>query len=541
MSMKLPKIGLQDMLKDGHKILEETVYRNIQAVKELTQVTRTSLGPNGKNKLIVNQHDKLFITNDAATIIKEMEIIHPACKILVMSAEQQQKECGDSSNFLIVFAGELLQKADSLLRMGLHQSDVIEGYSKASKKALEELESLVVERFTDPRDKKQLSKVITPVIASKQYGNEVLLSDLVTDACLSVMPKNPANFNVDNIRVVKILGSSLVNSTVINGMVFGREPETTIQRAEKAKVAVFTCPLDISRTETKGTVLIKNSEQLLNFSKEEEKALEQNFRDIAKSGVKVLVTGGNIGELSLHFINRFEMVAVKVLSKFDLRRICKATGATALARLGAPIPEEMGYCDLVEVVEIGSDRVTVFKQTSQDSGLSTIVIRGATTNMMDDIERAVDDGVNIVKCLIRDPKLLAGAGAVEIELSKRIQAVGDKASGLDQYAIKKFGEAFEVIPRTLCENSGLDPTEVISKLYAAHHSGKSTAGVDIENPAEGVLDAKERGILDSYISKYWAIKYATDAVLTILKVDQIIMSKPAGGPKPKDNPNWDED
>jgi len=337
-----------------------------------------------------------------------------------------------------------------------------------------------------------------------------------------------------------------------------------VTHAEKAKVAIFSCPLDTPKTETKGTVLISNGEELKAFAKQEEERLETVFRDIANTGVKVVVTGSGIGEMALHFLNRYNLVAVKVLSKFDLRRLCKATGATALARLvrppllftlfhslltsfpsfspqGAPIPEEIGKCDVVETVEIGGDRVTVFRQEEEESAMATLVVRGATQNMMDDIERAVDDGVNVIKLLLKDGRLLPGAGATEIELSRRIQAFGQKSPGLDQYAIKKFGEAFEVIPRTLCDNAGIDSVDIISQLYAQHQNGKVSFGVDIEEEEKGVCDVVEKKIFDAHQAKYWAIKFATDAAMTILKVDQIIMSKPAGGPKPRDNPNWDED
>jgi len=544
MALKIPKVGLTEMLKEGYKNyqgLEEAVFRNIAACKQLSQVTRTSLGPNGKNKMIINHLDKLFVTNDAATIIREMDVIHPAAKMLVMASEQQEKEVGDSSNFVIVFAGELLQKADGLLRIGLHPSDIIEGYTKASKKAIELLEGLVVSEVKDIFNKENLKQALLAPIASKQFGYEELLASLVSEACLNVMPKNPKNFNVDNVRVVKILGASTLDSRVMRGMVFNREPDSTVQHATNAKVAVFSCSIDVTKTETKGTVLITNSEDLLNFSKGEEAQLEQCIKELADSGAKVIVTGSGIGELAFHFINRYGMMAIKVLSKFELRRLCKVVGATPLARLGAPIPEEMGYCDIVEVTEIGGDRVTIFRQEKEESQMSTIVVRGATTNLMDDIERAIDDAVNVVKAIVRDPRLVPGAGATEIELARALSAIGKQETGLAQYSINKFAEAFEVIPSTLAENAGMDTTEVIAKLYAAHQNGKKSFGVDVESEDNGVIDVTSKGILDSYLAKYWAIKFATDAAVTVLRVDQIIMSKPAGGPKPRENKNWDED
>jgi len=272
--------------------------------------------------------------------------------------------------------------------------------------------------------------------------------------------------------------------------------------------------------------------------------MEKIFRELADSGVKVIVAGSSVSDLALHYLNRLSIVVVKVLSKFDLRRLCRVVGAAPLARLGAPMPEEMGTVDVVETEEIGGDRVTVFRQENETTRTATIVIRGATQNHLDDVERAVDDGVNAVKAISRDPRLVPGAGATEMQLIERIVAHGEKTPGLLQHAIRKYGEAFEVIPRTLAESAGLDATEVLSKLYAAHHKRDSwTAGVDLEDEkGTGILDAKERGILDLFVAKGSAIKLATEAARTVLAVDQIIVARQAGGPKPPGpNPNWDED
>jgi T-complex protein 1 subunit theta len=218
-------------------------------------------------------------------------------------------------------------------------------------------------------------------------------------------------------------------------------------------------------------------------------------------------------------------MAVKVLSKFDLRRLCRVIGATALTRLGTPMAEEMGYCDIVETVEIGSDRVTVFRQEeAEKSRTTTIVIRGATQNHMDDIERAIDDGINMIKAATRNPLLLPGAGAVEMELNKRLQAVAAKTPGLNQHAIKKFAEALEVVPRTLCDNAGMNATAALSRLYAAHYQEGDAGlsiGVDVENENDGTLDATAQGIFDSFVAKYSAYKLAADAAITVLRVDQV--------------------
>lgn len=383
---------------------------------------------------------------------------------------------------------------------------------------------------------------------------EDILASLVAEAVLAVLPKNPVNFNVDNVRVVKIMGGTLESSRVVKGMVFGREPEGTIKNVTKAKVGVFSCPIDISQTETKGTVLLKNAEEMMNYSKGEEERLESAVKELYDSGLRVVVAGATVGDLAMHYLNRFNILVVKILSKFELRRLCRVVGATPLARLGAPMPDEMGAVDVVETTEIGGDRVTVFRQEDVNSPTrtATIVLRGATQNHLEDVERAIDDGVNVVKAVTKDPRLVPGAGATEIQLVERISAFADKTPGLPQHAIRKFAEAFEVIPRTLADSAGLDTTEVLSRLYTAHQRTNQSAenkepywttGADLESGStDGTLDTVEEGILDLMASKSWAIRLASEAARTVLSVDQIIVARQAGGPKPPaQNPNWDED
>ncbi|GAA5875862.1 hypothetical protein JCM16303_004025 [Sporobolomyces ruberrimus] len=546
MALQVPRGG-SSLFKEGynmHSGIEEAVIRNIHAVAELSEIVRTSFGPNGRNKMVINHLEKLFVTSDAATIIRELEVVHPAGKVLVMASQQQEAEMGDRTNLVMILAGELLRKAEYLLMMGLHPSEVVLGYELARDKAVEELEKLTVKTLESPLTEESLKLALKPTLAAKQYGSEDLLASLVSEAVLAVMPKNPTAFNVDNVRVVKIMGGGLSQSRVIRGMVFGREPEGTILKAENAKVGVFTCGIDIAQTETKGTVLMKNAEDLLNFSTGEEKHMEKIFQELADSGLNVLVAGSSVGELALHYLNRHNILVIRVQSKFDLRRLCRVVGASPLARLGAPTPDEMGQCDVVETVEIGGDRVTVFRQKEEATRTATVVVRGATTNQMDDIERAIDDGVNVVKGLIKDSRLVAGAGATELELAKRVAEYGEKTPGLAQHAIKRFADALEVVPRTLAENAGLDATEVLSKLYAAHQGNeKGSIGVDVEGENGGILDAAEHEILDLLAATRWALRYGTDAAISVLRVDSIIMSRAAGGPVPKQggNPHWDED
>jgi len=544
MALSVPKApGFAQMMKDGAKHfsgLEETVIRSIDACKELSTTTRSVYGPNGLNKMVINHLEKLFTTNDAATILRELEVEHPAAKLLVMATQQQEQECGDGTNFVMIFAGALLENAEELLRMGLSVIEVSAGYDMALKKAHQILEELVIDRVKDIHDKEEVKKVIRTAVMSKQYGNEDFIASLIVDACIQVLPRS-SHFNVDNVRILKVLGRGLYSSEVLNGMVFKREVEGTVTKLEDVKVACYSCPLDIMQTETKGTVLIKTAQELLDYSKGEESIVEAQIRSIADSGCRAIVTGGKVGDLALHYCNKYGIMVVRLLSKFDLRRLCRAIDATTLPRLTAPAANELGHCDMIYVEEIGETCVVVFKQEKEDSSVATIIIRGAIENIMDDIERAVDDGVNTFKALTKDNRTVPGAGAVEIELAKQITSYSETCPGLEQYAIQSFAKSLESIPRALSENSGFNANEVISKLYASHHSGGTNIGVDVMAESASVLDTLESNIKDLWLVKHWGMKFAVNAANTVLMVDQIIMAKKEGGPKPPKNPTNDDD
>lgn len=536
--------GLQAMLKEGHKHLsglEEAVLKNVEACKSLAQITRTSMGPNGMNKMVINHLEKLFVTSDASTIVQELEVQHPAAKLLVMAAQAQQQEIGDGTNMVLSFAGELLANAETLLRDGLHPTEIADGYARAGARALEILDTLVVpsKDTLDMRDRVAVAERIKGSVSSKQYGYEDLLAPIIAEACIDVVPKNPNNFNVDNVRVVKINGGGVHDSHVVKGMVLKRGVEGSISSATDAKVAVFAQGVDTASTETKGTVLIRSAEELENYSKSEEARIEEIIKSIADAGAKVVVGHQAFGEMALHFLEKYGMMAIKVPSKFDLRRFCRATGATALVKLQAPQADELGFARSLAVREIGGTKCLVLQQDSSMGQISTVVLRGSTDQMLDDIERAVDDGVNSYKLLGRDARAVPAGGATEIEIAHQLQQWGRKETGLDQYAIVRYAEALEVVPRTIAENSGLNATDAVAALYTAHAAGQTSAGLDVETGAAKDLGAQ--GVFDLHSTKWWALKLATEAAVTVLRIDQIIMAKMAGGPKPRAGGMDDED
>ena len=267
----------------------------------------------------------------------------------------------------------------------------------------------------------------------------------------------------------------------MRGIVVQRDVEGTVSDVTGAKIAIFSCGIETSGTEAKGTVLINNATELMNYNKGEEQLMEDSIKAIAEAGVKVIVAGGSISEMALHFIERYDMMILKIMSKFELRRVCRATRSVALVRLGPPTPEEMGSCERVFVKEIGGRKAIVFNQAEETCNVATIVLRASTENVLNDLERAIDDGVNCIKTICLDPRFCPGGGATEIELARQLAIYADTCPGLEQYSIKKFAGCFETIPRAMAANSGKHVEEVISKLYAAHASGSISVGLDLEN------------------------------------------------------------
>lgn len=530
------------MMKDGARMysgLEEAVYRNISACKEFAQSVRSAYGPNGMNKMIINHLEKQFVTSDAGTIMRELDVEHPAVKLMVLASQMQESEVGDGTNFVVILAGALLEEAEELLRLGISPTEISEGYEKAALKILEVLPSLVCFTIDDFKNVDLVRKGLRAAVMSKQYGNEDFITDLIAKACVSILP-DKSTFNVDNIRVCKILGSGLYNSEVVNGMVFKRMVEGDVLTAVSSKVAMYSCPVDIIQTETKGTVLIKTADELMNFSRGEEDLLEKQIKSISDSGAKVVVSGSKFGDMALHYLNKFNIMAVRLNSKFDLRRLSKSIGATVLPRLIAPTLEELGYCDSVAIEEHGDTTIVAFRNTGNDSKIATVVIRGATENCMDDIERAIDDGVNTFKGLSRDGRFVPGAGGVEIQLANILAQYADTLPGLEQYAVRKFARALEVFPKALAENSGVNSMQVLDSLYAVCNT-TTTAGFNIDSDTPGTVNVMNTEIFDLLGAKMWGVKYAVEATSTILKVDQIIMAKRAGGPKPRQASGSDDE
>ena len=529
--------GFNSLLKSGYRHFkgkEQTLMKNVEAIGDMAQMTRTALGPNGMNKYIINMHDKLFLTKDTNVMASELEINHPAVNVLVDGLKAQNSEQGDGTNFVVTFGGELMNYAGKLVSEGLHVADVSEGYEKAFNKAMELLDKVETYKVSDVKNLEEATKIIKPVIGSKLvHGQESFLAPLIAEACINVVPENKEKFDVDNVRVAKILGGNIMKSEVIKGMLVVRKTEGAVISCEKCNVAVYNCEFTTKGAETNDQVVFKTADELLNYTKSEEDHMEKVIKSIVDSGVKCVITGGAISNMAIHYLDKYGIMAFRTLSKFELRRIARSIGATLLVRLGPPTKEEMGYADEIKLTEISSQKCILIRKDSENNKLSTIVLRGTTNDMLDNLERVVNCGVNAYRAVCKSPLFVAGAGAIDMYLCEKIKEYAKEFKTLDQYAIEAFGESFEVIPRTIMENSGINVNEQLPTLRAKN-SKNPLLGINVKTG--DIEDAFTMGVYDHLETKKWAIKHAYNSVRTIIKIDQIIVAKPAGGPNLTNNP-----
>lgn len=509
--------------------VDEVILRNIDAVVDLSQLTRTSLGPNGMKKIIKNHFGKIYVTGDCATILNEAEIQHPAAKMLVNASQMQAEQIGDGTNLVITFAGECLNLAAQLIRAGINTKDIVVGFQEALAKTLELLPTLSSSVKIDLNNVESVAKALRTPLSSHQYLNCEHLANLVAQACVQSNQNPKLKFSVDNIRVAKALGGSVDDSFVIKGFAVRREVMGTIRRMENCNLAVFSTSFDLPDSDTKMQTVFKSGAEMANYNVSQENRMDEIVSALAAKGINVVVCQSKITELAMHYLEKHKIMALQLPSNWDIKRLCRCVKALPLLRISTPQDDEIGHCKAVEVKEIGSTPLVVFE--SDNSEVSTIVIRGATPNVIDDVERSIDDAVNSYLVMTEYPQLVPGGGATEMELACQVAKWAESRPGMDQYGARKFAEALEVIPKTIAETSGLKIADFLSKLRAAHNKGQKAACVDIENLQVG--DAEQLGIYDVEHVKEWALKFATDVVVTLLRVDQICMSKPAQGPAPR--------
>merc|ERR1711920_174709 len=427
---------------------------------------------------------------------------------------------------VVTVTGAMLGLAESLIRSGLNHSEIIDGFKKAANKALEVLASLVYtgSQEFDYLNANLVCQRLKAVLVSKESENGNNLSQLTAQACIDAFPNNNKPFNAENIRIVKIVGGSPEDSVVMKGLVILKDVDGKIKTVKDPMVAVYPMGIGTTSTENKGTVLIRNANDLILYSKDEEVQLEQIIKKIASSGTKVLVSGTRLSDLSQHFLEKYGLMSIHTNSKFELRRICQATASLAIIKSGTPMIEELGFARKIQVREIAGTKCTVLEQDPRLGEISTIILRGPSAQVLDNMQKAIDNAINVFKNLCNDACTVPAGGGTEIEIAIQLMDLARQEVGLEQYAIQKFAEGLEVIPRTLAENSGFNPTDVVASLWSTHKESK-TVGLDIESG--DIKDLTKIGVADLKRTKWWAITLLTDMVFTLLKIDHIIMAKNA--------------
>jgi thermosome len=507
---------------------------NIMAAVTLAETIRSSLGPKGMDKMLVTSFGDVTISNDGATIVKEMDVQHPAAKMLAEVAKTQDAEVGDGTTSAMILAGALLKKAEDLLDQDVHPTVIIEGYKKSMEKALETVDKTAI--GVDPLDKKRLMEVAITTLSGKSVvaGHYERLAELVVDAVKQVAEKAGDKYKVDldNIKLEKKKGESLDETQLISGVVLDKEMvhPGMPKRVENVKIAILDCALEIEKTEITAKINITTPEQMKSFLDEESAMLKGLVDKVADSGATFVVVQKGIDDIAQHYLAKRGIAAIRRAKRSDVENLAKACGARIITTLEDLTAKDLGYAKLVEERRVGKD-LMVFVEGCKNPKAVTILVRGGTDRMVDEAERSLHDAKCVVRNVVQDPWIVPGGGASEEEVATRLREFGKSFSGREQLAVFKFAEAMEEIPLTLAENSGLDPVDILVELRSAHAKGEKEFGVDVGTGM--VKDMTKVNVVEPASVKKQAIKSATEAAITLLKIDDVIAaSAPKKGPAP---------
>jgi thermosome len=486
------------------------------------------------DKMLVDSFGDVTITSDGRTILDEMDIQHPAAKMLVEVAKTQDNEAGDGTTSAVIIAGELLIKAEELIDKNIHPTIIIDGYKKAAEKALSTIDELAVP--VDLKAKDYLKKVAITSMASKLVADyKDYLADLVVKAMLAVARKQNGTYkaDVEDVRVEKKPGESLGSTVLINGLVLDKEVVQSgmPKRVENAKIALLDTSLEIEKTEFDAKISIETPLQIEAFLKQEEQMLRSMVDKITQAGANVVICQKGIDDMVQHFLSRKSLLAVRRAKKSDIEMLAKATGAKIVTKLDDIKPADLGYAALVEERKIGDDKMT-FVEGCKHPRAVTLLIRGGTQRLISEAERSVHDALCVVRDVIQEPKVAAGGSAPELEVARVLKNYAETLPGREQLAIRAYAEALESIAITLAENAGLDPIDILSELRSRHEKGEKWAGLEVLSGK--VRDMSEMGVFEPIIVKKQIIKSATEAASMILKIDDMIaaekMKTPPGPP-----------
>ena len=510
---------------------------NILAAKVVAATVKTTLGPRGMDKMLVSGIGDVVITNDGATIMKELDVQHPAAKMLVEVAKTQDNEVGDGTTTVVILTGQLLEEAEKLLEKDVHPTVIVEGYKKAADKARE-----IVDGLSEPinaTDSETLIKIAVTSMGTKNVsGAKDYLATIAVDAALQVKEtrEGKTKVDIDLVKVLKKHGKSLEETELVKGIVIDKEiasPQMP-KRIEKAKIALLNAKLEIEKTEFDAKININNPDQMKMFLDEEERMLKEMVDKVAESATNFVFCEKSIDDIALHFLSKKGIAAVKNVSSGDMEKLAKAAGGKIVASVKDLSSTSLGEARIIEESKIGDDKLVYIREAKNPLAV-TIVLRGGTEHVVDEAERSVHDALCVIRDAIEDGKIVAGGGAIEAEVSKQLRGYAVKVGGREQLAIEAFAGALESIPLSLAENAGLDPIDIMVELRSKHEdSANKWYGVDVFSGK--IKDMKAQNVIEPLRVISQVLKSATEAASMLLRIDDVIASKGTKDMKPPGPP-----
>ncbi|MCC7554126.1 MAG: TCP-1/cpn60 chaperonin family protein [Methanobacteriaceae archaeon] len=496
---------------------------NILAGKVLAETVRTTLGPKGMDKMLVDTLGDIVVTNDGVTILKEMDIEHPAAKMLVEVAKTQEDEVGDGTTTAVIIAGELLKKSESLLDSDIHPTIIAMGYRKAAEKAQEILEEISIEDVS----REMLVNVAMTAMTGK--GTEKArepLANLVVDAVKQV--EDDCTVDVEHIKIEKKEGTVVEDSTLVEGVIVDKERVHAGMptKIENAKIALLNAPLEVKETEVDAEIRITDPAQMQAFIEQEENMVKDMINKVVDAGANVIFAQKGIDDLAQHYLSKAGIMAVRRVKKSDIEKLSKATGANVISNFDDLTADDLGEAGIVEERKVSGEEM-IFVEECKAAKAVTLFLRGSTKHVVDEIERAIEDAIGVIAATIEDGKVVAGGGAPEIAMAKKLKDYADSISGREQLAVNAFAESLEVVPKTLAENAGLDSIDSLVDLRSAHEKS-AFMGLNVFDGS--VMDMKDAGVIEPKRVKKQAIQSASEAAEMILRIDDVIASTGGGEP-----------
>jgi len=512
---------------------------NIMAAQIMAEVLKTTLGPRGMDKMLIDSLGDITITSDGAKVLEEVDVQHPAAKMMIEVAKTQDKEVGDGTTTAVVLAGELLKKAEELLEQGIHPSLIVSGYGKAADKAVSVLERIALP--VDMEDRETLLKLANTSMRSKSVSSaRDHLSAIVIDAIKQIVEKRDGTViaDVDNVQIVKKEGKSLEETELVRGIIIDKEivHDAMPKKVKNAKIALLNAALEIEKTEIDAEIRIKSPDSVKAFLDQEAEMLRKMVDRVVTSGANVLLAQKGIDDMAQHFLAKAGVLAARRVKESDMEKLAKATGAKVVNNLADLKPSDLGHCGMVEERKVGNDKM-IFVEDCKNPQAVAIFVRAGLERMIDEAERSLNDALYVISDVAENPKMVPGGGAIEMEVAREVRSYARQVGGREQLAIEAFADTLEVIPKTLAENAGLDTLDTMVAMKAAHEKrGGSAMGVNVFEG--GVADMLEKGVVEPMVVKLQAVKSGVEAASMILRIDDVVAAKSssAGGAGPGKTP-----